>query len=92
MHMKSEDRWHCINPACGCEALVEGSGSQEGKNPHCSCGAAMRKRYVSPALTYLEFLRIEETRKVAAHEEQNDAQFLRPPVEALLPTVAIGSR
>jgi hypothetical protein len=29
----------------------------------------MKKRYVSPALTYLEFLRLEETTNVAALEE-----------------------
>ena len=69
MRMKSEDRWHCTNPACGCEVLVERSGSEDGKNPRCSCGAAMKKRYVSPVLTYLDFLRIEETLKVAAREE-----------------------
>jgi hypothetical protein len=69
MRMKSEDRWHCTNPACGCEVLVERSGSEDGKNPRCSCGAAMKKRYVSPVLTYLDFLRIEETPKVAAREE-----------------------
>jgi hypothetical protein len=69
MLMKSEDRWHCTNPDCECEVLVERSGSHDGKNPRCSCGAAMKKRYVSPVLTYLDFLRIEETRKVAAREE-----------------------
>jgi hypothetical protein len=69
MCMKSEDRWHCTNPACGCEVLVERSGSADGKNPRCSCGATMKKRYVSPALTYLEFLRLEETTNVAALEE-----------------------
>ena len=69
MRMKSEDRWHCTNPACGCEVPVERSGSEDGKNPRCSCGAAMKKRYVSPVLNYLDFLRIEETPKVAAREE-----------------------
>jgi hypothetical protein len=69
MHMKSQDRWHCTNPTCGCEVLVESSGSEEGKNPLCSCGALMKKRYVSPVLTYLDFLRLEETPNVAAREE-----------------------
>jgi hypothetical protein len=68
MRMKSEDRWHCTNPACGCEVLVE-SGSKAGKNPLCSCGAAMKKRYVSPVLTYLDFLKLEEIPTVAARKE-----------------------
>jgi hypothetical protein len=69
MRMRSEDRWHCTNPACGCEVLVEPSGSEDAKNPRCSCGAAMKKRYVSPVLTYLDFLRVEDTPNVAAREE-----------------------
>jgi hypothetical protein len=69
MRMKSQDRWHCTNPACGCEVLIERSGTEDGKNPRCPCGAAMKKRYVSPVLTYLDFLRIEETPNVAARKE-----------------------
>lgn len=70
MRMKSQDRWHCTNPACGCEVLVEHSGNEDGQNPpRCTCGAAMKKRYVSPVLAYLDFLRIEETPNVAAREK-----------------------
>jgi hypothetical protein len=69
MRMKSEDRWHCTNPACGCEVLVENGGSEEGKNPKCSCGAAMKKRYVSPVLSYLDFLKLEEIPKVSGRKE-----------------------
>ena len=69
MRMKSEDRWHCTNPACGCEVLVECGGSENGNNPHCSCGATMKKRYVSPVLTYLDFLKLEEIPIVAARKE-----------------------
>ena len=69
MRMKSEDRWHCTNSACGCEILVESGASQLGKNPKCSCGAAMKKRYVSPVLTYLDFLKVEELPTVAAGKE-----------------------
>jgi hypothetical protein len=68
MRMKSKDRWHCTNPACGCEVLVERGASEDGKNPRCACGAAMKKRYVSPVLTYLDFLRMEEEPNVAARE------------------------
>jgi len=69
MRMKTEDRWHCTNPACGCEVLVESSGTVDGENPRCACGAAMKKRYTSPLFTYLDFLRPEEARKVASREE-----------------------
>jgi hypothetical protein len=69
MRMEAEDRWHCSNPACGCELLVENSAREESKNPRCSCGAAMKKKYTSPVLTYLDLLRLEEAPKVAAHEE-----------------------
>ena len=69
MRMKSEDRWHCINPACGCEVLVASGGSEDGNNPRCSCGAAMKKRYVSPVLTYLDFLKLEEIPAVVARKE-----------------------
>jgi hypothetical protein len=69
MRMKTEDRWHCSNPACGCEVLVESSASADGTNPRCSCGAAMKKKYASPVLTYLDFLRLEETPKVTARKE-----------------------
>ena len=69
MRMQTEDRWQCTNPACGCEVLVESGASAEGKNPRCSCGAAMKKKYASPALTYLDFLRVKETPKVTAREE-----------------------
>ena len=69
MRMKREDRWHCTNPACGCEVLVESGAREEGKNAHCSCGAPMKKKYTSPMVTYLNFLRLEETPKVVAREE-----------------------
>lgn len=60
MLMKMGERWHCTNPACRCEVLVESSGKIDGTNPACACGATMKKKYGSPALTYLEFLRGEE--------------------------------
>ena len=69
MRMKSEDRWHCTNPACGCEVLVESGASEDGKNPKCSCGLAMKKRYVSPVLSYLDFLTLEEIPMPAARKE-----------------------
>ena len=69
MRMKLEDRWRCTNPACECEVLVASGGSEDGKNPRCSCGAAMKKRYVSPVVTYLDFLKLEEIPTVGARKE-----------------------
>jgi hypothetical protein len=69
MRMRTQDRWHCTNPACRCEVQVEQSAAVDGENPRCSCGAPMKKTYTSPALTYLAFLRLDETPKVTARKE-----------------------
>jgi hypothetical protein len=74
MHMKAKDRWHCTNPACQCEVLVANSALEDGNNPRCSCGAAMKKIYVSPVLTYLEFLKLEQTPEGAAREDLDRAR------------------
>ena len=60
MNMKTGEHWHCTNPACHCEVLVESSGEIDGNNPRCACGGPMKKKYSPPHLTYLEFLRTEE--------------------------------
>lgn len=60
MTMKRGEHWLCTNPACQCEILVESNGQIEGSNPRCACGGVMKKKYVPPRLTYLEFLRFEE--------------------------------
>jgi hypothetical protein len=65
--MKPQDRWHCTNLSCGCEVLVESKTSAEGKNPRCTCGAEMKKKYAPPALTYLEFLRPAELAVADTH-------------------------
>jgi hypothetical protein len=54
------DRWQCTNPVCGREVPVESGREVPGSNPPCACGAPMKKKYVSPALSYLEFLRVDE--------------------------------
>jgi hypothetical protein len=68
VQMKTEDHWHCTNSACGCEVRVQNRAIADGTNPRCSCGAVMKKRYASPALTYLDFLRLEKMPNVAARE------------------------
>ncbi len=60
MLMKIGEQWHCTNPACRCEVLVQSAGVIEGKNPRCICGAPMKKKYAPPNLTYLEFLTVED--------------------------------
>ena len=60
MVMKSGERWHCINPACGCVVVVEAHGEIEGQNPRCACGSAMKKDYCPPVFRYLDFLKFPE--------------------------------
>jgi hypothetical protein len=60
MFMKTGEQWHCTNPACHCEVLVQSESGIGGGNPLCVCGAPMKKKYAPPALTYLEFLRLED--------------------------------
>jgi hypothetical protein len=60
MNMKSGERWHCTNPACGCSILVEINGQVEGVNPRCACGSVFKKDYSPPVFRYLDFLHIDE--------------------------------
>jgi hypothetical protein len=60
MLMKTGDHWHCTNPSCHCEILVQSNSALDGTNPFCVCGAPMKKKYAPPSFTYLEFLRVEE--------------------------------
>jgi hypothetical protein len=60
MIMKTGELWHCTNPSCRCEVLVQSGSDTEGSNPRCVCGAPMKKTYAPPNFTYLEFLRIED--------------------------------
>jgi hypothetical protein len=66
---KIQDRWHCTNSACGREIQVERNESIKAGIPRCPCGGALKKRYASPALTYLDFLRLEEMPKVGSRKE-----------------------
>jgi hypothetical protein len=60
MIMKSGERWHCVNPACGCAVLVETNGEIEGQNPRCACGTILKKLYSPPVFRHLDFLRFPE--------------------------------
>ena len=60
MIMKTGEHWHCINPTCHCEVLLESASEFDGSNPRCACGPPMKKKYSRPNLTYLEFLRVED--------------------------------
>ncbi len=65
MSMKSGEQWHCTNPWCHCEILVQTTSQIEGDNPRCACGSVMKKKYVTPHVAYLGFLQVEETVPVA---------------------------
>lgn len=61
MLMKAKERWHCTDPICGCQVIVEVGGEVEGHHPRCACGRIMKKQYTSPVFAYLDFLRTEES-------------------------------
>lgn len=58
--MKSGERWHCTNAACGCTILIEINSDVEGENPRCTCGSVMKKPYSPPVFRYLQFLHFNE--------------------------------
>ena len=60
MLMKAKERWLCVNPACGCQVIVEISGEIHGQNPRCACGGIMKKKYAAPSFAYLDFLRLDK--------------------------------
>jgi hypothetical protein len=70
MWMKSGERWHCVNPACRCEVLVESGGEIPGTGPRCACGGTMKRNYVPPVFQYLDFLRVEDP--VAVRQKLGD--------------------
>jgi len=70
MIMKTGERWHCMNAACGCSIVVETTGNADGKNPRCGCGSVMKKQYAPPVLHYLDFLRFPQT--VPARRESRE--------------------
>jgi hypothetical protein len=72
MVMKATERWHCVNPACGCQVIVEIGGEIHGQNPRCACGGIMKKKYSAPSFSYLDFLRINEppAAQAAVKEEE----------------------
>ena len=76
MLMKARERWHCLNPVCGCQVIVEIGGDVEGEHPRCACGETMEKKYASHASTSLDFFRVEEPTGVQVnHERMNHAQY-----------------
>jgi len=71
MVMKTGEFWHCSNPNCHCEVSVKTTGEIDGENPRCACGAIMKKNYVQPFTSYLQFLREEEPPPVASHSPED---------------------
>lgn len=72
MIVKTGEHWHCINPACHCEVLVQSDSEIDGPNPRCVCGAPLKKKYAPPNLTYLEFLRVEDPVSVREGSRKGD--------------------
>lgn len=65
MIMKAGERWHCLDPVCRREVLVDAGSPEDGASPVCSCGSPMKKEYKPPVLRYLEFLSPESSEFVA---------------------------
>jgi hypothetical protein len=60
MMMKTGEHWHCSNPSCHCEILLQSGSALDECNTLRVCSAPMKKKYAPPSLTYLEFLRIDD--------------------------------
>jgi len=69
MLMKPGERWHCINPQCRCEVLVESESQVAGRGPRCVCGEAMKRNYVPPVFKYLDFLRPDDVPELQERSE-----------------------
>jgi hypothetical protein len=73
MLMQSGDLWHCTNPARRAELSVGSSRQIEVDHVYCTCGAVMKKQYIPPAFTYLDFL-----------GDRKDRTFVSPSVGVLI--------
>ena len=71
MVMKTGEFWHCTNVYCPCEVFVKTTGEVQGENPSCTCGGTMKKNYVPPFVSYLQFLREEEPLPVPARSSKD---------------------
>jgi hypothetical protein len=60
MEMKTGEHWRCSNPLCHAEILVVQGSAIGDRNPICICGSVLKKRYVPPVLSRIDFLRLEE--------------------------------
>jgi hypothetical protein len=46
-------RFRCQNPTCGREVYLPSTAQRFGANPHCSCGAEMKRVYFAPKVRRL---------------------------------------
>jgi len=60
MEKAQGERWHCMNPTCKREEILNHSEGGLRGNPRCICGEEMKKTYSPPVFRYLEFLRLAE--------------------------------
>jgi hypothetical protein len=61
--------WHCSNRDCGWSVVLTFYEHQE-HVPRCACGAAMTRSEMQPVFSYLNFLRGEESQRVAKKTEE----------------------
>lgn len=67
----SGERWHCVDPGCRRQAVIDVRVGTAGTNLRCLCGGVMKREYAPPVFRYLDFLRLEEPAfaERTAHEE-----------------------
>lgn len=76
MLMQSGDLWHCTNPACRAELRLGPSRQPEVDHVYCPCGGVMKKHYIPPTFTYLDFL-----------GERKDSTYVSPSLDVLTENV-----
>lgn len=60
MWRAAEERWHCLNRACG-KTLPVTETERDGEAHRCECGSSMKKSAQPAVFSYLKFLREETT-------------------------------
>jgi hypothetical protein len=71
MVMKTGERWHCANPACHCEVLVQSVSGIAAGIPRCVCGSPMKRSCAAPNFSYLDFLHVHEPMSVRDGSQEN---------------------
>ncbi|GAC1625406.1 MAG: hypothetical protein PVS2B2_17500 [Candidatus Acidiferrum sp.] len=61
MLMRKGECWLCPNPYCGGNLTLRAAYDSREDPPRCACGNQLRKVSASTRLSYLDFLKTEES-------------------------------